>query len=206
MGQLAGPAPERSLTFNQAGGSADLQDFLSGPCSIASGWEGRSLAHYTGFQNGIFANGMWQVTGKPTVNAGGRLEYIWMCPACSHQSDRDDLASRTAVPPFLVDRAGRGVYIEIVEMNELQCTRNMAPIHMTQVLDNAKVTGQIPCTIIYKHFASSRFPGPFHAEPSKERAVPEAVFQENVEHAHSSNRNAQFALVHVIASEVKGKI
>jgi hypothetical protein len=86
-------------------------------------------------------------------------------PAGIVRPTKDRFAPRIGVSyqltPRLVVRAGWGMYVENVNTNELQFTRNVVPFYITQDLNNVSVNGLFAPITQYTPNTTSGFPAPF---------------------------------------------
>lgn len=84
--------------------------------------------------------------------------------------DKTDFAPRIgiayAATPKIVVRGGFGIYIENTNTNELQFTRNIAPLYITQQLIKQPVTGLFPPISSYTPLPGAAFPAPFGVNPA----------------------------------------
>lgn len=65
------------------------------------------------------------------------------------------------ITPTFVTRAGFGVYVENVNTNELQFTRNITPLYVSQNLVNVSINNQFQSINNYVPSTTSGFPAPF---------------------------------------------
>lgn len=65
----------------------------------------------------------------------------------------------------LVVRAGFGMYVENVNTNELQFTRNVTPFYITQDYNNVSLNGLFPTITSYVPSTTNGFPAPFTTDP-----------------------------------------
>jgi Carboxypeptidase regulatory-like domain/TonB dependent receptor len=91
-------------------------------------------------------------------------------PAGIVKPTRDRFAPRIGVAyqltHGLVVRAGFGMYVENVNTNELQFTRNVTPFYITQDYNNVSVNGLFPSINTYVPNTANGFPAPFTTDPN----------------------------------------
>jgi hypothetical protein len=214
--QQAELATDGAFTFS------NLTEFQNGICSTCQGSDGTSKGHYTDQTWGVFANDIWQINPRITLNYGMRWEYDSpfvekngleagfdikdaqiafhkVPPTCSAtvtlfcippgilglgimnltpnyfpagiiNPTKDRFSPRVGVAyqatPSLVVRGGYGIYVENVNTNELQFTRNISPLYITQLFNNVSIAGAFPSIANYVPNTSTGFPAPFGTDPN----------------------------------------